>query len=135
MEDIKKYGGDEIYSFSTLYENTLTTNSLYNSDALGQVPYYKSSNCNMDSGEFINSGCNLDYKFSFIKEILDGWATDNIDSSDISVDKYGYGARILNIDEITNSLYFEYQTPTPSIGDYFKTSLSPKWLKNIYYNS
>ena len=63
MEDIKKYGGDEIYSFSTLYENTLTTNSLYNSDALGQVPYYKSSNCNMDSGEFINSGCNLDYKF------------------------------------------------------------------------
>ena len=26
----------------------------------------------MDSGEFINSGCNLDYKFSFIKEIVDG---------------------------------------------------------------
>ena len=65
MEDIKKYGGDEIYSFSTLYENTLMTNSLYNSDDLRQIPYYKSSDCNMDSGEFINSGCNLDYKSSF----------------------------------------------------------------------
>ena len=60
----------------------------------------------MDSREFINSGCNLDYKSSVIKEIVDGWATDNIDSSDISVDDTGYSFRIISSDDSTNGLYY-----------------------------
>ena len=78
------------------------------------------------------TGCTTDYKLSSIKQVVDAWATDKFQASDLKDDATGYSARLITFDELTTNLGYDKNaggTIQPSTnGD-----TTPDWVYNSNY--
>ena len=81
------------------YAYTVSHSNIY-----GGVAYYSSETCGYVNGSWIYSGCTTDYASSDIKYIVDAWANDKINSSDLVADETGYSVRLITIEELRNNL-------------------------------
>ena len=116
VDEINKYGRDEsgklfvnkniIYRDDTkkvIYEfdNNIGGIAFYSSDGCSSLYYYNGSSISISDSD--NSKCVNEYNSSDIKKVVDNWAKDNFNSSDL-IEVDGYSSRLLNYDEINNKL-------------------------------
>ena len=107
----------------------------YNQNGYGGMSYYSSETCgypNGSSGSSVTTGCTTDYDQSEVKYVVDAWALDKFQSSDLKKDATGYSARLITFDELTTSLGYEYLN-NGSATFWQKTSSTPDWVYNSNY--
>lgn len=101
-----------------LKNNFLSANDItkYKDDSINSegrtVKYY--SKCSEENQEI----CQVDYDQSDVKAIIDNWAQDKLDSSDLLEDKDGYKVRIISFDELVNIGFESTITATEIKYDY-----------------
>ena len=128
----------EVNTYGAGHVNRYTNSSVgtaYNNNGYGGMAYYSSETCgypNGSSGSRVTTGCTTDYAQSEVKYVVDTWAADKFQSSDLSVDETGYSARLITFEELTINLGYEKTNggtlyPSSS-GD------TPDWLYNVKYN-
>lgn len=102
-KEVNKYGIDKNgvnhvnkYTYNTIGK-AYTRND--NDDNYGGMAYYTSSSCGYVNGSYRSYGCTVDYNQSDIKYVVDAWALDTINLSNLkSID--GYSSRLITIDEL-----------------------------------
>ena len=100
VEEVNEYGeghvnmntrSNTIYYGDKIYYQTAADNNGY-----GGMQYYSNETCGYSSftGSLVFSGCINDYESSEVKYVIDSWALDNFNVSDLKE------ARLITIDEI-----------------------------------
>lgn len=92
---------------------------------IGLAEYYYSDTCN----EKNQSGCTTDYDKSDIKIIVSNWMKKELDENDL-LEVNGYKSRIINTDELIDSLGFEFDVG-PSFLHIVATENAPEIFKSI----
>lgn len=136
VDEVKQYGIGHInrYSNTVIYVpgGPQTTQDVEDMDGYGAIAYYSSPTCeNMTNND--RSGCNSSYDSSEVKYVVDAWATQNLNSSDLKKDKLGYSYRLITSDEIIDNLGFEADPTQITVIRYKATSKSPSWIRNALY--
>ena len=136
VDEVKQYGIGHInrYSNTTIHvpDGPQTTQDVEDMDGYGAIAYYSSPTCeNMTNND--RSGCNSSYDSSEVKYVVDAWATQNLNSSDLKKDKLGYSYRLITSDEIIDNLGFEADLTQITVIRYKATSKSPSWIRNALY--
>lgn len=144
--DIVRYNSNEFYVISvnddylTLFKKEpitseeakriMNSTEIYNqlnfSEQYLYSSYMYSDSCK--SAGFITSGCSSDYNISAVKQVVDAWGTDNFKSDDLVLDKYGYNYRLINFEELTNVLYFDFFRWHMNYEGYHSTTNTPSWV-------
>ena len=78
----------------------------------------------------VETGCTTDYAQSEVKYVVDAWALDKFQSSDLSVDVTGYSARLISHNDLTTNLGYENQQSTTSPST---NGATPDWVYNSNY--
>ena len=116
----------------TVAEVTEYYGSTYNTSGYGGIAYYrKDGECTNSS----DSNCKTDYAESDIKKVIDAWANDNINTSDLASDLTGYNVRLITINELKEIGYDG--SPTSKEGcDYciLKNDNIPQWIFGNFYD-
>ena len=115
----------EISSYlpSTEIASKVDTNGTY-----ATMAYYAAADC-VSAGDV--SGCTTDYSVSNVKQLVDIWATNYTNSSDLVADSTGYKARLMTYDELSEAVELEMvQTPSEP---YYQIPSSATWLYNNSY--
>ena len=115
----------------TQYEINLIDDDIYK-----KIPYYLNEACYNDStfnncysnSYSYNTDCHSNYKTSYIKEIVDNWANDNFNETDlVSVD--GYKARLITIYELFHYLGYDPKRLITDLSTHLKVAENvPNWV-------
>lgn len=86
--------------FGFLRYQVVTTGQAYEySDGTGGMQYYSSSECGVVGDSIkLGDGCITDYNQSFVKTVIDNWANDKLNSSDL-IKINNYSSRLINYDD------------------------------------
>ena len=117
------------------YYQTATDNNGY-----GGMAYYSSPTCGGgtygDNGFTPDySGCTTDYAQSEIKYVVDAWAEDKFDESDLAMDSTGYKARLITKEEVESNFNFEEYDfkPCPPCDSYKRQRIAEEWMGTNAY--
>ena len=132
---------DEVNTYGVGHVNRYTSSSVgtaYNNNGYGGMAYYTSETCgypNGSSGSSVTTGCTTDYAQSEVKYVVDAWAADKFQASDLKDDETGYSARLITYDELITKLGYEDKFACTG-GCYYTGSLDnvPSWVYNSNYN-
>jgi len=140
VDEINKYGRDESGKLF-VNKNVVNTNDpekvIYYFDNIVGIAYYSGDGCkseyfwngsNIEFSNSISTNCVNDYNSSDIKKVVDNWAKDNFNATDL-VEVDGYSSRLLNYDEINNNL----GPVTNKWGQYFIEG--EDWFKNFTWRN
>ena len=130
VDEVNTYGKDHV----NMYLTTDTTSSMYQSasdkNGYGGMAYYTSSTCG--NGPNVYDGCINNYEQSEVKYVVDAWANDKLNLSDLKEDTTGYSVRLILLDELVN--HFNYkQGQEASFVYYDKTESTPSWINAYDY--
>ena len=111
VAEVNKYGGVGTENNHVNMYVTDTSASYYQKaddrNGYGEMAYYSSETCGFTSASGdkirVETGCTTDYAKSEVKYVVDAWAADKFQSSDLKKDATGYSARLITIDELTNN--------------------------------
>jgi len=95
-----------------------------------KMAYYARDNC-VSAGDI--SGCSTDYKVSDVKQVIDVWVSNYVNLNDLELDYTGFSSRLLTIDDLKNSLGYQYIEKGTSMV-YKSTESTPQWLYDVDYN-
>ena len=119
-----------LYSDEPIKSNELDTSSLSeyveSKDGILITPYYQSSSCHGGT----SVGCTKEYESSLVKQILDIWGSQYLESSNLVADETGYKYRLITFNELKDKLYYEYYIQNISSKKYFKSPNTPNWFYN-----
>ena len=109
VDEVNLYGGvGTANNHVNMYETNDTSAIYYqkadNHNGYGGMAYYTSPTCGYSTGDWIESGCKMDYESSEVKYVVDAWADDNFDDGLVE-------ARLISIDEIRNNYTIEQYKP------------------------
>ena len=93
------------------------------------MAYYSSEECGYNSsGNYVTTGCKLNYAESDIKYVVDAWATDKVGSK-------LQEARLLTLDDMMDDLGIEMNRTNPTTYQIVQTEDTPQWVfgENYYY--
>lgn len=88
----------------------------------GAMSYYTSETCGYPANRLVTTGCTASYNSSDVKYVVDNWASDKFEKSELVTDSNGYKARLITADELktigwpscsTEFLYCELESITP----------------------
>ena len=126
---------DEVNTYGVGHVNRYTSSSVgtaYNHNGYGSMAYYSSETCGYVNSSWVYDGCTTDYAQSEIKYLVDNWASDKFQASDLKEDTTGYSARLITLDELKDTLGYEYFN-NGSLEEYRLTSDTPDWVYNSKY--
>lgn len=95
-----------------------------------KMAYYARDNC-VSAGDI--SGCSTDYKVSDVKQVIDVWVSNYVNLNDLELDYTGFSSRLLTIDDLKNSLGYQYIEKGTSMV-YKSTESTPQWLYDVDYD-
>ena len=127
VDEVNTYGIGHINRYAP--DSVGTAN---NKNGYGGMVYYSSETCGYVNNSMVYDGCTTDYAQSEVKYVVDAWAADKFQVSDLSVDETGYSARLITLDELKDNLGYEYFN-NGSLEEYRFTSDTPNWLYNGNY--
>lgn len=106
-----------------------TASNVYGNSGYGGMAYYSSEECGYNSsGNYVTTGCKLNYAESDIKYVVDAWATDKVGSK-------LQEARLLTLDDMMDDLGIEMNRTNPTSYQIVQTEDTPQWVfgENYYY--
>ena len=106
-----------------------TASNVYGNSGYGGMAYYSSEECGYNSsGNYVTTGCKLNYAESDIKYVVDAWATDKVGSK-------LQEARLLTLDDMMDDLGIEMNRTNPTTYQIVQTEDTPQWVfgENYYY--
>ena len=128
---------DEVNTYGAGHVNRYTYSSVgtaHNNNGYGGMAYYSSETCGnptAGSSTIETTGCTTDYAQSEVKYVVDAWAADKFQASDLKDDETGYSVRLLTFDELVDNLGY-----TIIDGDtWYSPSAenTPNWVYNSNY--
>ena len=123
---------DEVNTYGVGHVNRYTSSSVgtaTNQNGYGGMTYYSSETCGYVNSSWVETGCTTDYAQSEVKYVVDAWALDKFQSSDLSVDATGYSARLITLEELQSNLGYDISISTvPS-----QNGDTPSWVYNNNY--
>ena len=130
VDEVNTYGTGHINRYS--YSSVGTAYN--NNNGYGGMAYYTSTTCGYPTAgdsTSVKTGCTTDYAQSEVKYVVDAWALDKFQSSDLKEDTTGYSARLITFNELVNNLGYSIKdgdTWYSATADY-----TPSWLYNSNY--
>ena len=127
---------DEVNTYGAGHVNRYTSSSVGtagNQNGYGGMAYYTSETCGYPTAgdnTIITTGCTTDYAQSEVKYVVDAWAVDKFQASDLKADATGYSARLLTFEELTTNLGY-----TAPAKDVTSMSLNSETVPSFVYNS
>ena len=132
VDDVNTYGSGHVNMYVTAYPSEYYYQKAYDLNGYGGMAYYSGPNCGYDSnGNFSESACIADYVESEVKYVVDAWANDKLNISDLRQDKTGYSVRLLTIEELTNNLGYSGEPGMTYMG--LNSENTPSWVYNNNY--
>ena len=136
VDEVNTYGVGHVNMYVTYNTSSSYYQKAYNQNGYGGMAYYSSTTCGYptagSSSGYTTTGCTTDYAQSEVKYVVDGWAADKFQPSDLKEDSTGYSARLLTVDELQDNLGYEYFN-NGSLDEYRLTSDTPSWIYNSNY--
>ena len=129
---------DEVNTYGVGHVNRYTSSSIgtaYNQNGYGLMAYYTSTTCGYPTAgnsTYVETGCTTNYAQSEVKYVVDAWAVDKFQTSDLKEDETGYSARLITLNELKDTLGYEYFN-NGSLEEYRLTSDTPDWVYNSKY--
>ena len=128
---------DEVNTYGVGHINRYTSSSIgtvynWNNYGYGGMVYYSSETCGYVNSSWVETGCTTDYAQSEVKYVVDAWAADKFQASDLKEDSLGYKARLLTIDELTTNLGYE-KTNSSTLYPSTNGDTTPSWVYNSNY--
>ena len=123
---------DEVNTYGVGHVNRYTSESVgtaYDKNGYGAMAYYTSETCRIVKGSLVSTGCTADYAQSDVKYVVDAWATDKFQASDLKEDETGYSARLLTFEELTTNLGY-----TAPAKDVTSMSLNSETVPSFVYD-
>ena len=127
VDEVNTYGAGHVNRYISFLVGTA-----YNYNGYGGMAYYSSETCGYVNSSWVYDGCTTDYAQSEIKYLVDNWAADKFQASDLKEDTTGYSARLITLDELKDTLGYEYFN-NGSLEEYRLTSDTPDWVYNSNY--
>lgn len=98
-----------------------------------EISFYESDKCYFKDNLLNDtSDCKNNYDTSNIKNIVENWANNELDSKDL-VSVNGYKVRLLTIDEIIDNFNFDTITNSSNAVSYIPTNETPNFIKERPY--
>ena len=94
VSQVNTYGGVGTANNHVNKYDAYTVGHAYNKNGYGALSYYSSESCGLVNGEIVNTGCITDYDESDIKFIVDAWANDVLNNTNLKVVD-GYSVRLI----------------------------------------
>ena len=127
VAEVNTYGGVGTANNHVNRYINLSKDTAFNKNGYGGMAYYTSETCGYSG----NSGCTTYYEQSEIKYIVDAWATDKTDNSDLVEDATGYKVRLITYEELTTNLGYIATEGTRAINS---NSEVPNFIYNNNYS-
>ena len=127
---------DEVNTYGLGHVNRYTSSlvgTAYNQNGYGGMAYYTSTTCGYNGTNGDYSVCTTDYAQSEVKYVVDAWAADKFQSSDLKEDATGYSARLITYDELLNLGYDVNKTSAGPGTGLLLTEDVPDWVYNSNY--
>ena len=136
VDEVNTYGIGHVNMYAT-YNTSSTYQTASNQNGYGGMAYYTSTTCGyptVGSSTMVTTGCTSDYTQSEVKYVVDAWAKDKFQSSDLKKDETGYSARLITYDELINNLGYNNATWDASYWQ-VNPEYTPSWVysSNYYY--
>lgn len=136
-DEITKYGEGHVNMYNYYYYNYYTPGDYnshfrvaYQNGNYGGMAYYTSPNCGYDSTKsnknFDSSNCTTSYDLSEVKYVVDAWAANYLNETDLVIDSSGYNVRLINEEDL-NAL------GSSKNRDYYSFKTNYKWLNDYLY--
>ena len=122
--------------YSTSNTSASYYQTAYDKNGYGGMAYYTSTTCGhptAGTNTYVTTGCTTDYAQSEVKYVVDGWALDKFQSSDLKADATGYSARLITYDDLTDNLGYE-QASSGTINPSTNGETTPSWVYNSNYS-
>lgn len=130
MDEVKKYGQGHINNY--INKSIVAPGEVLNINGYGGVQFDSSNTCGYVNGQNILSGCINDYNSSDIKYIVDAWAKDELNKTDLTNDSDNYKVRLIKIEELLD-LGYNYWSYEDGSGMGVRTYKTPDWINNVNY--
>ena len=127
VAEVNLYGEDHINRYTSGSLGTANDRNSY-----GGISYYTSETCRYINNSWITTGCTANYDESEVKYVIDAWADNATNLSDLAEDKTGYKVRLLTNEELFDNLGYERWNQDTSMGNL--TQDTPNWLYNSNYS-
>ena len=135
VDEVNTYGVGHVNMYSTYNTSSSDYQTAYNYNGYGEMAYYSSTTCGYPTAgtnTYVETGCTTDYVQSEVKYVVDAWAADKFQTSELKEDETGYSARLITLDELKDTLGYEYFN-NGSLDEYRLTSDTPDWVYNSKY--
>ena len=138
VDEVNTYGGvGTDNNHVNMYVTADTTSSYYqtayNNNGYGGMVYYSSSTCGYNGTSWVSDGCTTDYEQSEVKYVVDAWANDKLNTSDLTEDILGYKTRLLAKENFIDNLGYVLDDEAHS-ERYDSSENTPSWVYNKNYN-
>ena len=126
---------DEVNTYGVGHVNRYTSSSVgtaYNYNGYGSMAYYSSTTCGWVNSSWVETGCTKEYAQSEIKYVVDNWASDKFQASDLKEDNLGYKARLITFEELTTNLGYDKNAGGTILSS--TNGDTPDWVYNSNYS-
>ena len=127
VDEVNKYGKDHVNRYTDESVGTA-----YNKNGYGGMQYYSSGTCGYVNSSWVSDGCTTEYAQSEIKYVVDNWAKDKFQASDLKEDNLGYKARLITFEELTTNLGYD-KNAGGCIQPSTNGDTTPDWVYNSNY--
>ena len=128
VDEVNTYGAGHVNMYVTNNTSASFYQTAYNVNGYGGMAYYTSETC----GYGRISGCTTDYAQSEVKYVVDAWAVDKFQTSDLKEDENGYSVRLITLDELIDDLGYERSNST-TLYSSVSGIQTPDWVYNNNY--
>ena len=140
VSEVNQYGAGHVNMYNSCSEGSDCYQTATDYNGYGGMAYYSSETCGGgtygDHGyEADYSGCTTDYTASEVKYVVDAWAEDKFDVSDLAMDSTGYKVRLITKEEVESNFSFEEYDykPCPPCDSYKRQRISEEWMGTNAY--
>ena len=134
VDEVNTYGIGHVNMYATYDTSASYYQAAYNQNGYGGMAYYTSTTCGYSTAgnsTRVDTGCTTDYAQSEVKYVVDAWAADKFEASDLKEDETGYSVRLITYDELIRNLGYGQ-----SEDGYIRPSMNddtPDWVYNSSY--
>ena len=133
VDEVNTYGVGHVNMYVTSNTSANYYQQAYDRNGYGGMAYYSSETCGYPNSSWVETGCTTDYTQSEVKYVVDAWAADKFQSSDLKEDATEYSARLITYDELTDNLGYE-KASRGTINPSTNGETTPDWVYNSNYN-
>ena len=149
VDEVNTYGVGHVNMYTTYNTSASDYQTAYNQNGYGGMAYYTSTTCGYptagSSSGYTTTGCTTDYVQSEVRYVVDAWAKEKFQASDLKEDSLGYKARLITTEEYNaikigsipswayNSKYWYWTMSQHGVSDFYVWTVESGGSYGGYY--